>query len=348
MSQSALAVLALAAAGIGPSFDEDGCAWDATHVVVVTEGAAIDGAVEVLESWKGDLKRGDRLTVPELARFARRKARAVGKLDDGGDDDRPARVTGARMALFLIRARPGAPGTPVWRPANLAWGKMEVSVAWFERGKAYAVFQQFNPAPSEILSLQMTEAQLKGRVARVTGFQAYLARTAATADPAALAAALLRAARFESHHVPRAAIRSAAGAGPRVLPGLRAVLTDESLRESHPDALRALAEAGGAATGPELTAALERELAAWRKVGPGLKQGWWNGSEGLPWAETERLRNRYSVTLAALEALREVRFPGCRKAVAELQELWRMNPQLRVGSPDEVNGECSRLLFELP
>src|SRR5262249_53146583 len=66
-----------APAAIRPSFQLDSCAWAATHVIVVTEGARIDGVVEVLESWAGDLKKGDTITVPELAEFAPEAKRRV-------------------------------------------------------------------------------------------------------------------------------------------------------------------------------------------------------------------------------------------------------------------------------
>lgn len=52
-----------AAAGIRPSFGQESCSWYATHIVVVSEGDKIDGNVEVLESWKGDLKKGDRMSI---------------------------------------------------------------------------------------------------------------------------------------------------------------------------------------------------------------------------------------------------------------------------------------------
>ncbi|MGD2114647.1 MAG: hypothetical protein PVG07_06335, partial [Acidobacteriota bacterium] len=44
-----------AGAGIRPSFHLDLVAWEATHVVVATEGPEIDGELTVLESWRGDL-----------------------------------------------------------------------------------------------------------------------------------------------------------------------------------------------------------------------------------------------------------------------------------------------------
>src|SRR5206468_844470 len=73
----ALILPTTATAAIRPSFHLDTCSWRATHVVVVSEGETIDGAVTVLESWVGDLRPGDTLAVPELAAFAPEKARAI-------------------------------------------------------------------------------------------------------------------------------------------------------------------------------------------------------------------------------------------------------------------------------
>ena len=65
------------------------------------------------------------------------------------------------------------------------------------------------------------------------------------------------------------------------------------------------------------------------------------------WKSTA-LRHRYAMTLAALEALREVRFAGCRKAATEIQELLRAHPQIGQGPSDPVSRACWNLLFELP
>ena len=46
-----------------PSFNLDESAWHATHIVVVSEGQKIDGELRVLESWHGDLRRGERLVL---------------------------------------------------------------------------------------------------------------------------------------------------------------------------------------------------------------------------------------------------------------------------------------------
>jgi hypothetical protein len=52
-------------AGIRPSFSLDRCTWSATHIVSV-QTTPTDGVFSVVESWKGDLKAGDSLEIPEL------------------------------------------------------------------------------------------------------------------------------------------------------------------------------------------------------------------------------------------------------------------------------------------
>jgi hypothetical protein len=52
-------------AGIRPSFSLDGCSWRATHIVLV-QTTPEDGVFSVVESWKGGLKPGDSLEIPEL------------------------------------------------------------------------------------------------------------------------------------------------------------------------------------------------------------------------------------------------------------------------------------------
>lgn len=72
-----LAVSSAVVAGIRPSFSPEGCSWRASDIVVVTEGSQIDGKFQVLETWKGDLKPGETISVPELAQFKEKDARLI-------------------------------------------------------------------------------------------------------------------------------------------------------------------------------------------------------------------------------------------------------------------------------
>src|SRR5262245_30388928 len=97
-------------AEILPSFRLDASGWHATHIVVVTEGEKIDGKVRVLESWRGDLRPGDRLDLPDLAAFAPLQSRVINTAFAAKPvPGQPKHVTGQRMVLFL-RRRPAAAG----------------------------------------------------------------------------------------------------------------------------------------------------------------------------------------------------------------------------------------------
>lgn len=343
----AWAVCTPAALGeILPSFRLDTCGWHATHVVVVTEGGKIDGAVQVLESWKGDLRKGDRLTLPELASIERAIspgwARRV-------DPTLPPHVTGSRMVLFLKR-RPlkRDPSKGSWTPADYT-KEMRVSVAWIEQGRVYAYVQEINPGPSRLVSLRMTEEALREELLRLVKTQDGLTRALALPDPGKRAEALRPFVRSDLIYAQIATFEALGKCGKGGLPVLRELLRDDSLARQHAAVVRALTEAGGTAAGPDLTALLERELAFWKKTGPKLPAGWWNNRGGLVgWEEAARLSDRYCLAREALRGLREVRFAASRKVVAEFRDFWRSLPQLEDKSGlNEMSKECDRLLDAL-
>ena len=103
--------------------------------------------------------------------------------------------------------------------------------------------------------------------------------------------------------------------------------------------------------GEELTEMLGRELAFWKKKGPTLPAGWWNGSE-LNWTEVEVLRDRYGITLAVVRGLGEARSTEGRKAVKQFRDFWLSLPQLKeIGQMseecDRVSGEPLRVTHEV-
>jgi hypothetical protein len=177
-----------APAGIRPSFNLEACGWDASHIVVATEGEAIDGKVAVLESWKGDLLPGEIISVPELASFKARSAREINPgLPLLKSDSAPKKyITGSRMILFLKKK---ATGKVEWEPAS-SWGGMNVSVLWIEGDRAYAFIQMINPGPSLLTEFGKSEQEVRDRTFDVMRLHESLDAAVANSDPSSRAEAL--------------------------------------------------------------------------------------------------------------------------------------------------------------
>ena len=330
-----------AAAAIRPSFDLDSCSWRATHVVVVSEGEIIDGAVEVLESWAGDLKPGDTLAIPELAAFAPEKARTIAPAFRGKKPDQPALVSGARMILFLVKSE--ETGKTKWLAADAIYKTMQVSVVWIEGGMAYATILQKNPGPSEIRALEMTERELKRRVGRVSGTRIALAESIGRGDAAKLAAEVRTLLADDSDFIRWSVIDALGSAGPIALPSLRRALADDTFLKHHSSVLKAMAKAGRADAAPDLLAVLKDELKYWKEIGPGLKAGWWNGTR-LEWQDVERHHDHYGRIMAALHGLQMLKYDESRDAVTATRDLWRSLSQLREIGNDQIGEACDAAL----
>ncbi len=352
-----------------PSFSLSYSAWDATDVVVATEGDVTDGKFKVLETWKGGVKAGADLTVPELATLASDKTRTVLTGWGGGRPDQPpVRVTGARVVLFLkAPTAAGGPWRPTadehpyydwsrtprdwWRPPAVTFSgrstvtAMRTSAVWVEGAKTYAFAQMGNPGPSVLVELRDTpEAKLKADAVAVFRAQADVARAGAVADPARRARALAPHVDAELVQARRLAFGGLAECGPAGVPVLRAMLADDGLLAHHDAVIEAMGDAGAAAVGPDLLAVVEADTAVFRRAGPGLKTGWRTGGEPVP-PEHRRLLSVEVRLAAALRTLRRLEYAGCAPTVTRLRDVWRSLPQLNhPGRPDPVNDECDAVL----
>jgi hypothetical protein len=149
-------------AGIRASFSLDRCSWNATHIVLV-QTIPKDGVFSVVESWKGNLKPGDSLEVPELK--PNKDAVAISSYPKppgfdsqhgyGISEQIPRQPLGSRMILFLRKKeQSGAPspsegnttGTQ-WEPAGSG---MTVSVLWIDGGKGFCFQQWMNPGRAHL------------------------------------------------------------------------------------------------------------------------------------------------------------------------------------------------------
>jgi hypothetical protein len=349
----ALAILLLAvpaSAAIRPSFHLDDSAWKATHIVVATEGPAVDGKLEVIESWKGDLAPGSQVAVPALATFADEGRRQVHWF---GMQDLPEpyvrSVTGAKMVLFLIRtsdppqAAGSVPAPDLWRNAsvNSSYG-FDTSVAWIERGEAYAYKQIFNPGPTRLVH-ESSAIEMKLRIACLTMLQSELAVATRENDPIRVGQAFRAALHLNLFMPAREAIASLGTMGTRSLPTLRSLLRDSTFLPWHPDVIAALSQLGGREIARDLLSVIEEELSFWSKETPDLKDGWWNAEPANP---REFRRGHYERLLQTLRCLPTPVEGSARGDILRIRDLWQATPALADFGEGQIVKVCNALLEE--
>jgi len=342
-----------ARAGIRPSFSLESSSWDATDIVVATEGKNIDGVLRVLETLKGDLATGDVIKIPELGSFKSESSRTVSKdwLPRGFSS--PFIVTGDRMVLFLRRESVAlvknteesvahSSASIRWTPAGF-FKEFSVSVVWIEQGESFGFFQVMNPGPSVLIKFS-SETDLKSQALEVDDIQKSLRQAGAISDPAARAAALEPFARQTLYPARIEAFEQLVKCELAALPVLRALMADDSLLHIHGSVVSALAEAGKNEAGPDLQSLIQKDLDFWRKAGPQLEKGWWNGSGFDSIEKVEPLRDRYSRDYETLRALVRRPYPKSEMLITEFRDLWHSLPQL--GS-DQLFEACNEALREL-
>ena len=354
--------LPCALADTDPAFATEDCSWDSTHIIVVTEGTEIDGVLTVMESWKGDLKKGDSITIPRLSSFAAESSRQISYKYIEKQPNSPTHVTGSMMVLFLKKKEATEPERDrvekesgkqktSWAPGDRHWddwsyGSVKVCIAWIEDGKVYAFRQMYHFRPSEITPLEMSETQMKSKVLEVLKIKDGFTEALKVRNPAKRAKALEPYARCDVFHAWWPAFDVLAKCGEPALPILRKMLGDFPEYRHH-TVIKALGKAGGKKVGPELTVIVEKELVFWKKRAPTLQEGWWAGY-GLKGGERGQLQDRVSNLKATLEALKDIGFASCKKVVTELRDFWASLPQLQEDTaPREVIKLCDVLLKEL-
>ncbi len=325
-------------AGMMPSFEASNCAWNATHVVVVSEGARIDGSVQILESWKGDLKPGDCLDVPELAEYESEASRTE---DTFWRDDSvtPKRImSGARMVLFLVKAEKKVAGAAevVWKPAS-GWGGMKVSISWVEAGVVYAYAQMINPGDQTLNALE-SEGSLKKTVDSAIAARAELERAKTIEAPDAKVRALEALTTSEVRDALVGAYQELGKCGDAAIP----VLDAHVRKDDHAaNAIDALVAVGGDKAAVTFMDILSEELVYWRAKAPTLGENWVNTGD-----EVQTLRDRYWRLYNAVNALAQMHSPACERVIADTRDLWRSAPELKVCA-DQIGQLCDATLESL-
>jgi hypothetical protein len=336
-------------AGIRPSFSLDYSAWEATNIVISSEGEVIDGKFLVIESLKGDVLSGETIEIPELSKFESRSSRLV-KLPFGSKPDGPSQyVSGQRMILFLKRrdstTKPSdtqrETTSPVWRAANL-FDEMNASLVWLEGDKSFAFHQFMNPGPSELVENGKSEAELRIRILEVMQIRASFDQAASIVNGSSKAEALVPFATSEFLLSRIRAFQELEKGGQQSVSVLLGILLDETKLNFHDATIRSLVAIGGSRVGPALTSTVRREMHFWRGTAPQLKEGWWKSATE---PDGNTLQPRYIKLRLALEGLKQLRFLGSKRVVSELRDFWSTVPLL--DADEDVDGvikDCEALL----
>ena len=308
-----------------PSFHLEPSAWDASHVVMVTEGDRIDGTVTVLETWKGALKAGDMLIIPGLAQFKDKETRTIQNFwrKRTPEDQSPRIVTGNRMILFLEKKRraeqlQGATDG-IWQAASPVWG-MKGSTVWIENGRTYAFIQLVNPGPSLLVDLRMSEREMKSKVQQAARTQEALRNIGKVADNAERARQVRRfaeSAPFYGQGEAFAILGSCKEAG---IPVLEEILNDHRMpSKCYAEITQALVSAAGTQAEAVLIRIVQEETQFLKLRTSTLPVNWWT-VDGLNLAEATEFRNHYHKLDYVVYKLQEVGSEKSKRAVEELKE----------------------------
>jgi hypothetical protein len=346
----------LASARIEPSFELDYCTWHATQVVLV-EVTAKDGVFSVVESWKGELRPGERITVPELTPALGAKPISVYPTrtnffahDKAGIGEQiPRQPAGSRMVLFL-KKREGSEISPTstnsvekWGPADM-FDEMKTSTVWIDGEKVYSFQQLINPGSSKFFILHSSLQQMKARVVEINRVQKELAEVVSNGNSGTRAEGLKPYVRSKLYEAQRLALNELGKCGPSALSTIRGMLDDPAFADEAAELVRSFAEAGGEQIGEELDSRLQKELALWQATAPSLSKDWWN-QDATPHAP---LRERYMQTFQLILGLERVHYTPALTTATHLGNFWRSLPQLNDPSGlNQMAKECDKLIDHL-
>lgn len=332
-------------AGIRSSFSLDYCSWHATEIVLVGV-TPIPGTFRVMESWKGDLKLGNLVTVPELqpppgateiAAYPKEFAEILkGRLNK----QIPAQRVGSQMILFLKKAPEATSDRS--EPADL-FGEMKASAVWIDGGQLYAFLQVMNPGPSVLVPWDMSLDNVKDRLREIRRIQLELTKVIAIEDGVARAEGLKVYVSSDVFEAQQLALSELGKSGPKAVATIRKMLSDPAFADEGAALVKAFAEAGGESVGEELSRRLQEQLEFWQANAPALAEGWWD-QDASPHAP---LRERYMQTWELVLALERLHYRPAAITAEQLGDFWRSLPQLNDTSGlNQLATECDKLVAE--
>lgn len=345
-------------AGLRPSFNLDGSAWHSTDIVLV-QTTAVDGVFTVKESWKGDLKPGDPVSVPQLKpdsdaapilRYP--EGEPFDRTDEHGLTGRIPRQPAASLMILFLR-RPPQEGFTVNPNSNSVWeassfaGSIKTSVLWIDGDEVFCFRQWTNPGPSSLAPCFQGEAQVpwaRTRVAHVLKIQSELANSLRVEDSNARAAQLRAIAYRDSYDASMEAIEGLGECGAAAVPTMLEIMDVPPEPDDARGMVKALINAAGENAGSVLNDRLKEDLAYWKAKGPSLSRNWLN-QDPTP---TAPLRIKYSETIEIIRGLSMVRYIPALQPATELRDLWLSCPQLNdLSRLNQLAEESDQLVHDL-
>lgn len=298
------------------------------------------------ESWKGDLKPGNLVTVPGLqpppgaAEIAAYPQEFAEILEGRRNEQIPAERAGSQMILFLEKAPEAA--SDHWKPADL-FGEMKASAVWIDGGQLYAFRQVMNPGPSVLVPWDMSLDKMKDRVGEIRRIQLELARVVAIEDGVARAEGLKGYVSSDIFEAQQLALGELGKSGPKAVAAIRKMLSDPAFAGEGAALVKAFAEAGGESVGEELGRRLQEQLEFWQANAPALAEGWWD-QDASPHAP---MRERYMQTWELVLALERLHYRPASPTAEQLGNFWRSLPQLNdTGGLSQLATECDKLVAD--
>lgn len=336
------------------SFWLERCAWNATDIVVATEGKTIDGRMTVLESWKGNHSAGEIIVLSELADFRNDQARLIkggyyrtgsGELQLIQELEPFERVSGDRMILFLKKRDPSSrdprPGA-VWESAGDEG--LRFSVMWVESDTTVAFLQIAVPGPNLLMRYGRSEDEVRDRTKMVLDAREALARLRLIPNKADRARALAPYAAMDIYQVSGTALEELRSLGDVSLPVLKDLLHDPSLLDQHYRYVETMAEMGGPEVAQELIDQVVAATVLWQGVLPTLKSNW---STQIDYPNSAQLHSHVLTISRVLYGLRKPRVAKSLTALTQLRDVLVASPAADDRELRRLIELCEELIREL-
>jgi hypothetical protein len=229
-----------------------------------------------------------------------------------------------------------------WKSADLKWGGgMDVSMAWIERGCAFAFRQVPNSVTAKLVSLNLTEGEVTHRISEIVEQQKALIKAIALNDEKSIREALFPLLHEHFGYLGEEGIKMVGKCGEKAIPVLQHVLLEEESSVLCRAASREMERISPDVLASTLNAVIKQELAFWKMNGPNLKVDW---SVGLVEKELRCLEHHHAKILTILTRTKDFHNEGTRAAVSEFQKFWLLLPQLRRDESDGVPKICDLAL----